>query len=587
MKHVYSIFKNLLAAFVLLIAFAANAQEFLTIDMGNIELLPEQDTQLIALYINGTDTSSEGIKWNTDPGYLGKVSDDGILTAGQPGTGLLIAKYKELRDTVDLLVIVEPKNDDNNMYDMYPKVKIVPASIKVEVGDSVELYAFYVDSFDVKTDTMPFLWSVDPIGLGEFTDPANSMFQAGDLPGKGIVIAQYNGLADTVKIEVYESKRTKEKKEKEEKQNNGNSGKQITIEPGDMAVYSGADPILYSATYKTNGNKHQNAEFLWSVSDTSIASIDTTGLLTLKGETGMTLVNVEYSNFGASVELLVVDSMIDMDVNTISIHRVLPNGKQLKAKTFKEGDSYKIGGLPYPLNLLNAGMIHFPFGCIDEDIEIFMFIPEKYAEMNDDSTEVDFSWDIVTGVEFSVKPAGSDTIVEPYWFNIPVELKLVYKRDLIDSLGIDPQDLNMFFADSTGFIELDGQIATVDTARNRIYASIAHFSTIVVKEKAATTSVKDLTPVVQDMLDIYPNPFSSSTTIQFTLTDRGNVNISVYNIFGQKVQGLAEGEFTEGMHKIIWQGKDMNGAPATSGIYFFRFIKDGEVSAVKRIILNR
>uniref|UniRef100_UPI00321647D9 T9SS type A sorting domain-containing protein n=1 Tax=uncultured Draconibacterium sp. TaxID=1573823 RepID=UPI00321647D9 len=583
MKQLYFISKNLLAALLLITVMAANAQESLTIDMGDIELLPEQDTQLIAAYINRTDTSYTGIKWNTDPGYLGKINSDGVLTAGQPGEGYLIAKYKDLRDSVNLVITGEPKDNDD-MDDIYPKVKIVPGSIKVEVSDSVELYAFYVDSSDVKIDTMTFMWSVEPTDLGEFPDPANSMFRAGDIPGKGMIIAQYGELADTAKIEIYESKRTKEKKEKH---NNGNKGKQMTIEPGDTVVYTGAAPIKYSATYKTNGNKHQNAEFMWSVSDTSIATIDSEGLLTLKGETGMTLVNVEYSNFGSSVELLVVDSTVDMEVNTISIRRVLPGGKELKAKTLKEGDSFKIGGLPYPLNLLNAGMIHFPFGCIEEDIEIFMLIPEKYAEMNNDSTEVDFSSDIVTGVEFNVKPVGSDTIVEPYWFNIPVELKLVYKRGLIDSLGIEPQDLDMFFADSTSFVEVDGEIATVDTARNRIYASIAHFSTIVVKEKNATTSVQDLTPVSKDMLEIYPNPFRSSATVQFALTDPGEVNISVYNIFGQKVKVLADGEYTKGLHKVTWRGKDISGAPATSGIYLCRFIKDGEISQVKRIILNR
>ena len=37
-----------------------------------------------------------------------------------------------------------------------------------------------------------------------------------------------------------------------------------TIEPGDTVVYVGTDPILYTAVYKTNGNKHQDAEHIWS-----------------------------------------------------------------------------------------------------------------------------------------------------------------------------------------------------------------------------------------------------------------------------------------------------------------------------------
>jgi hypothetical protein len=681
MKKIYTVTKHLLLLAGLLLSLAAASQESLTITIGDIELDPNQDTILTAEYISGTDTTTEGIKWNTEPGYLGNVDKDGILTSNQSGTGFLIAKYKDLRDSVVLIVTGTPKNDDDEMefpkllldikkikldtgetwefpselvyvvgteigdttevtvvwtvepdslgmftndtlftakkegegyiyasYDTimnsleveietdddddmndddYPKVKIVPSSIRVEVGDSVELYAFYIDSSNVKIDTS-FMWSADSmVELGEFMDPTNSMFYAGDTPGEGTIIARLldGDLADTVKITVYESKW-----KKENNGNDSNNGKQMTIEPGDMTVYTGAGPIEYSATYKTNGKKHENAELIWSVSDTSIASIDTAGILTFSGETGMTLVSVEYSNFGASVELLVVDSTFDMDVNSITIHRVLPNGNQLNAKTFKEGDSYKIGGLPYPLNILNGGMLHFPFGCIDEDIVIKMQIPEEYAHMDDDSTRVTFDSEgepIFAGVKFSVTPVGSDTVVEPYWFNVPVELKLIYKQELIDSLGIDPQDLDVFFADSSYFVKVDEGVATIDTAKNRIYASIAHFSTIVVRENKVTTNVKEISPVTEDILNIYPNPFSSSATIQFRLAAPGDINISVYNLLGQKVQILVDGEYTEGIHKIQWQGNDLNRTPATSGIYFCRFMKDGKVSQIKKIIINR
>lgn len=553
------------------------------LDTGEIYQFP-----LMLDYVEsaGSDTVKVTVQWSAVPNSLGTFDEYAVFTAKKTGEGYIYASYN---NTVDSLEIeIETDDDEDIDDDEYPKVKIVPGSIRVEVGDSVELYAFYIDSSDVKADTS-YMWSVHPMELGEFTDPANSMFYAGDTPGQGTIIARLldGDLTDTVKITVYESKWKKEKKEKE-KNSNGNNGKQLTIDPGDMVVYAGAGPIDYSATYKTNGNKHQNADFMWSISDTSIATIDTDGLLTLKGETGMTLVSVEYSNFGASVELLVIDSMIDMDVNTIAIHRVLPNGKELKAKTFKEGDSYKIGGLPYPLNILNGGSLHFPFGCIDEDVTIYMFIPEKYAEINEDSTEVNFSEEIITGVKFSVMPASSDTIVEPFWFNIPVELKLIYKQELLDSLGIDPENLDVFFADNAGFVEVEpGKVATVDSARNRIYASIEHFSTLVVREKSATTNVKELQPLSEDKMDIYPNPTNSSTTVQFRLAEAGDVNITVYNLLGQKVQILVEDEFPEGLHKVRWQGTDQSGSPAPSGLYFCRFVKNGNMTDIKRIVLNR
>ncbi|QIA07014.1 T9SS type A sorting domain-containing protein [Draconibacterium halophilum] len=591
MKKFYTNSKLLLLLTALLTSFAATSQESLEIIGGDLTLNPDTMYAVSAVYTDSTGTPIDDakIKWNTEPGYLGKVDKNGYLITNHSGEGFLIAKYKELRDSVLLKVNGPVKDDDdeddeNEMEDVYPKIKIVPDHIKVEVSDSVELRAFYIDSTGTKIDTS-FVWSIEPEELGLFPDPEASMFYTGNTTGKGIVIAMLGDLADTAKVTIYESKAKKEKKEKHEQVKN-NRGKQLMIEPGDMVVYTEHEAIQYAADYKTNGTKHQDAVFLWSVSDTSVAAISNEGLLTLSGETGMTLVHAEYSNFKASVELLVVDSTVDMEVNTISMRRVLPDGQELKAKTFKEGESYKIGGLPYPLNILNAGMLHFPFGCIDEDIEIFMFIPEEYAEVSDSSTQVTFTDEVITGVKFSVKPVASDTIVEPYFFNVPVNLSLVFKHDLLDSLGVTPEELDVFFAENTGFEEIDEHVA-VDTVRNKIYANIIHFSTIVVKQGNAVTSVEDIVPIPEADLTIYPNPFSSSATIQFMISDASDIQIEIYNLFGQRVQLLSERKYNKGVHRIKWSGDDMNGAPATSGVYLCRFIKDGKVSQVKKMVLKR
>ncbi|WP_321371000.1 T9SS type A sorting domain-containing protein [uncultured Draconibacterium sp.] len=592
MKKFYANSKTLLLLAAMLMSFAASSQESLEIDGGDLTLNPDTMYAVSAVYTDstGNPVNDAKIKWNTEPGYLGKVDKDGFLITNHSGEGYLIAKYKELRDSVALKVNGAVKDDDddedeeNEMEDEYPKIKIVPDHIKVEVSDSVELRAFYIDSAGVKVDTS-FVWAVEPTEIGEFPDSAVNMFYSTDTTGHGIIIAMLGDLADTAKVTVYESKAKKQKKEKQERVEN-NRGKQLIIEPGDMVVYSGHEPILYEADYKTNGQKHQSADFLWSVSDTTVASISEDGLLTLSGETGMTLVHAEYSNFKASVELLVVDSTVDMEINTISIRRVLPDGQELKAKTFKEGESYKIGGLPYPLNMLNAGMLHFPFGCIDEDIEIFMFIPEEYAEVSDSSTEVTFTDDVITGVKFSVMPVGSDTIVEPYDFNVPVNLSLVFKHDLLDSLGVTPEELDVFFAENTGFEKIDEHVA-VDTVRNKIYANIVHFSTIVVKQGNVTTSVETIAPMPEADLIVYPNPFNSSATIQFMISDPAEIQVEIYNMFGQKVQLFTNRQYNEGIHRITWKGDDSNGSPASSGIYLCRFIKDGKVDQVKKMVLKR
>ena len=69
--------------------------------------------------------------------------------------------------------------------------------------------------------------------------------------------------------------------------------------------------------------------------------------------------------------------------------------------------------------------------------------------------------------------------------------------------------------------------------------------------------------------------------------DPADIQIEIYNLFGQRVQLLTQRHFDEGIHRVRWTGDEANGAPATSGVYLCRFIKDGKVSQVQKIVLKR
>jgi len=82
-----------------------------------------------------------------------------------------------------------------------------------------------------------------------------------------------------------------------------------------------------------------------------------------------------------------------------------------------------------------------------------------------------------------------------------------------------------------------------------------------------------------EILKNYPNPFNPSTTLEFTVTNPGQANISIYNITGQKVCELFSGAVTAGKHSIVWNGLDSRGASLSSGIYISRLkTKDNVIS---------
>ena len=68
----------------------------------------------------------------------------------------------------------------------------------------------------------------------------------------------------------------------------------------------------------------------------------------------------------------------------------------------------------------------------------------------------------------------------------------------------------------------------------------------------------------------YPNPFNPTTTISFSITKYNIVELSIYNIKGQKIKTLVNEYLQRGYHEVFWNGKDENNNPISSGIYFYK-----------------
>ncbi len=84
----------------------------------------------------------------------------------------------------------------------------------------------------------------------------------------------------------------------------------------------------------------------------------------------------------------------------------------------------------------------------------------------------------------------------------------------------------------------------------------------------------------------YPNPFNAETQIRFSLPEDVPVTLEIFNIVGQKVVGLARGQYAAGMHRVSWDGKDSAGALVASGIYFYRLQAEG-FRETRRMVLLR
>ena len=68
----------------------------------------------------------------------------------------------------------------------------------------------------------------------------------------------------------------------------------------------------------------------------------------------------------------------------------------------------------------------------------------------------------------------------------------------------------------------------------------------------------------------YPNPFNSSTVIQYELGCSSSVTLIVYDLIKRKIRTLINEHQNPGVKEAIWDGFDERGNPVSSGIYLYR-----------------
>ncbi|MBL1214872.1 MAG: T9SS type A sorting domain-containing protein [Ignavibacteriae bacterium] len=79
----------------------------------------------------------------------------------------------------------------------------------------------------------------------------------------------------------------------------------------------------------------------------------------------------------------------------------------------------------------------------------------------------------------------------------------------------------------------------------------------------------------------YPNPFNPSTTLSFTLPEAGNVNLTIYDLLGQKVATLIDDNMSAGYHSAVFNAKNL-----PSGIYIYRLISENFTETKKMQLLK-
>ena len=84
----------------------------------------------------------------------------------------------------------------------------------------------------------------------------------------------------------------------------------------------------------------------------------------------------------------------------------------------------------------------------------------------------------------------------------------------------------------------------------------------------------------------YPNPFNPSTQIRFDLPEMSNVNLTIYNMLGQKVKTYTIQTAPAGYHSLTWNATNDLGVPVSAGVYLYQLQTDGFIKTKKMVLLK-
>lgn len=139
-----------------------------------------------------------------------------------------------------------------------------------------------------------------------------------------------------------------------------------------------------------------------------------------------------------------------------------------------------------------------------------------------------------------------------------------------------------------------GELAVIRLKRLSLETAVLSFEEIDVRDgennrinviaESAAIGGRSLLPTTYNLSQNYPNPFNAGTVISYQVPSAGDVSIVVYNVSGQVVRVLYQGQREQGQYNATWDGTDNSGNRVSSGIYLYR-INAGTFTASRKMVL--
>ena len=169
-----------------------------------------------------------------------------------------------------------------------------------------------------------------------------------------------------------------------------------------------------------------------------------------------------------------------------------------------------------------------------------------------------------------------DGVMVKDWEDVP-------NGNIID-ISADPRNLvfgqehpTSFYTDQSG----DGEFFKGKMDDIRMYNRVLTDAEVFVLSESVVSTGPDVINRTFELSQNYPNPFKSSTTIEFSQLEKGLTTLRVYNAVGQEVATLISEELMPGTYQTTWDAGKLS-----SGVYFYRLSVNGFQETKKLFLLK-
>jgi hypothetical protein len=200
------------------------------------------------------------------------------------------------------------------------------------------------------------------------------------------------------------------------------------------------------------------------------------------------------------------------------------------------------------------------------------------------SSRLDFLFDAAIGTllrSFSAALEGAKIAV--FWLMAEMDDGVEFavlraEGESEDFAAIPPPDISR---DGLKFNFIDVTVEPGRTYRYRVEYVESGESRVLFETEPITTPALPLT-----LYQNVPNPFNPSTAIGYYLPEPCRVTLDIFDVSGRRIARLIDKMQNPGYQEASWNGRDENGRPAASGIYFYCLTAGKETVSKKMILLR-